>query len=94
MTQILMVSDSEFVFRVQCPEASVLAHAGQNRAPGVADAGDGSRQLLFKLFARVQKTLNSSYKPDPGFLNLPTLSGTRRQNNDTKLSYFAKLKTE
>ena len=46
-----MVSDSEFVFRVQCPEASVVAHAGQNRAPGVADAdaGDGSRQLLFKL---------------------------------------------
>ena len=48
-----MVSDSEFVFRVQCPEASVVAHAGQNRAPGVADAGDGSRQLLFKLFASV-----------------------------------------
>ena len=53
MTQILMVSDSEFVFRVQCPEASVVAHAGQNRAPGVADAGDGSRQLVFKLFASV-----------------------------------------
>ena len=47
MTQILMVSDSEFVFRVQCPEASVLAHAGQNRAPGVADAGDGSRQQRY-----------------------------------------------
>ena len=54
MTQILMVSDSEFVFRVQCPEASVVAHAGQNRAPpGVDDAGDASWQLLFKLFASV-----------------------------------------
>ena len=36
MTQILIVS-----------EASVVAHAGQNRAAGVADAGGGSRQLLF-----------------------------------------------
>ena len=42
-----MVSDSEFVFRVQCPEASVVAHAGQHRTAGVADAGGGSRQLLF-----------------------------------------------
>ena len=44
--------------------------------------------------SRVQKTLNSSYKPDPEFLNLPSLSRTQRQNEVTKLSYFAKLKTE
>ena len=43
---------------------------------------------------RVQKTLKSSYKPDPEILNLPTLSGTLRQNEGTKLSYFAKLKNE
>ena len=36
MTQILVVS-----------EASVVAHAGQHRTAGVADAGGGSRQLLF-----------------------------------------------
>ena len=36
--------------------------------------------------SRVQKTLNSSYKPDPEILNLPTLSRTRQQNDGTKLS--------
>ena len=46
------------------------------------------------IYARVQKTVNSSYKPDPEILNLPTLSGTRKQNEGSKLSYFAKLKTE
>ena len=51
MTLILIVTDLEFSFGYNAQEASVVAHAGQNRAPGVADAdaGDGSRQLLFKL---------------------------------------------
>ena len=40
-------------FQIKCPEASVVAHAGQNRAAGVADASSSSQQLLFKLFASV-----------------------------------------
>ena len=40
-------------FQIKCPEAFVVAHAGQNRAAGVADASSSSQQLLFKLFASV-----------------------------------------
>ena len=55
-----------------------------------------SKSLLLETFFlfhkdtldRVQKTLNSSYKPDPEILNLPTLSGTRRENECAKVSYF------
>ena len=32
---------------------------------------------------RVAKTLNSSYKPNPEILKLPTFSGMRRQNEET-----------
>ena len=37
-------------------EASVVAHAGQNRAAGVADASGSSQQLLFKLCFCLYKT--------------------------------------
>ena len=40
-------------FQIKCPEASVVAHAGQNRAAGVAEASGSNQQLLLKLFASV-----------------------------------------
>ena len=37
---------------------------------------------------RVAKTLNSSYKPNPEILKLPTFSGMRRQNEETWFNKF------
>ena len=61
---------------------------------GVLRMFQGCFKELKVVSSRVQKTPKSSYTPDPEILNLPTINGTRRQNDGTKLSYFVKLKTE
>ena len=63
MTQILIVS-----------EASVVAHAGQNRAAGVADAGGGSRQLLFASVYETCKYCKGFYDNNPYCFRLKSSS--------------------
>ena len=49
----------------------------------------------FVLILSMQSPENTQFflQTDPEILNLPTLSEIRRQNEGTKLSYFARLKT-
>ena len=46
------------------------------------------------LDSRVKKTLNSSYKSNPLYLNLPTFSEMRKQDYGARFNYFALYKSE
>ena len=85
MTQILVVS-----------EASVVAHAGQHRTAGVADAGGGSRQLLFaSVYETFCKYCKGFYDNNPYCFRLKSSSSIilrsrslSRSKSSSEESYF------
>ena len=81
MTQILIVS-----------EASVVAHAGQHRAAGVADAGGGSRQLLFaSVYETFCKYCKGCYDNNPYCFRLKSSSSIiLRSRSLSRSKWFSK----